>query len=555
MKIQVGNDTLNLSKNHFISQGGEGAVYVVKGKAYKVYHDRSNLIPIAKISELSKIQDDNVIKPLEVVYNRNKPVGYSMRYVANTHPLCKLFTRAFKQRNNLELSDIAKLVERMRDSVYSVHKEGILMVDCNELNFLVSEDFKQVYFIDTDSYQTPSFSATAIMDSIRDRHSKGFTKNSDWFSWGVVTFQMFMGIHPYKGKHPRLKTLESRMKNNISVFNAEVSIPKTVGAITSIPYTLRVWYENIFEKGLRCPPPGPEQSVVALDSLAHKPNFIEDMDHFNLTLIKTTKEPITKVEFAGIHPVVWTTKGVFKGNTKLQAPLNSYVYGDSYLVWLDQGILHMLDLQTNNVDPTNIKGTALMSREGRIYIHNGDKVLELIDASYKTKKVFMNHPIAQVLPNATHMFSGVILQNFLGSWYANIPTETKVCQQVPLHQLPKSCRVISAKSDGQVLAITYFHQGFYHRKVLIYDDFWRKADEWDELQVQNLESNFTVLSNDVCAYLTENEDLEIFKAEYGQSKDRRRLRDPAMNHGLTLCSVGRSVKFYQGNQLFTITVK
>lgn len=558
MKIQVANQTLNLSKSHFISQGGEGSVYVVNNTAYKVYHDRSNLIPIAKISELSKIQDEYVISPQQVIYNRNRPVGYSMKYIAKAHPLCKLFTRAFKQRNKLELSDIARLVERMRDSVYNIHKENILMVDCNELNFLVSEDFRSVYFIDTDSYQTPSFSATAIMDSVRDRHTQIFDENSDWFSWGIVTFQMFLGIHPYKGKHPELKTLEDRMKANVSVFNAKVSTPKTAGSITSIPYTLRVWYENIFEKGLRCPPPGPDQSVVAIDSLGHRQHFIEDMDVFRVTLNKTLRDDIIKVDFSGTSEVIWTTKKVYKGNQEFEAPLDSYLHvveDKSYLVWLEEGKLQVMDLQTKDVDPTEIEGTALMSREGRVYVHNGEIVSELIKTPKHKNLSHVTKQVAQVLPHATFLFPGVIIQNFLGSWYMSIPYAKGLCVQMPLHQIPKNCRVISARAERQVLVVTYFYRGFYNRKVLVYDERWQNADEWDEFQVQNLEPNFTVLNNNVCVYLNDQDEMEVFHAVFTKTKPRRVLKDSSLNHNLKLCSVGKNAKFFQDKQLYSILIK
>lgn len=137
-----------------------------------------------------------------------------------------------------------------------------LIVDLNELNILVKDTtFDDVYFIDVDSYQTKSFPATAIMDSIRDRHATSYTNNTDWFSYGILSFQLFTGIHPFKGKHNKYSLLDDRMLHNISVFNKEVSIPPIV-SLTSIPQVYKDWYIALFEEGKRLGPPSGVATVA-----------------------------------------------------------------------------------------------------------------------------------------------------------------------------------------------------------------------------------------------------------------------------------------------------
>jgi hypothetical protein len=158
------------------------------------------MIAPAKLRELSVLAEPNIIRPEKILLDARKtPVGYSMRYVDRARALCQIFPRAFRVRNNLSSGSIVSLVRRLQDGVRYVHSKGILIVDLNELNFLISDDFTEIYFIDVDSYQTPSFPATALMESVRDRHSHGFSEKTDWFSFAVVSFQMFVGIHPYKG--------------------------------------------------------------------------------------------------------------------------------------------------------------------------------------------------------------------------------------------------------------------------------------------------------------------------------------------------------------------
>src|SRR5262249_29495766 len=177
----------------------------------------------------------NIIRPLELVIDsHNRPVGNSMRFAGKTYSLCQLFPKAFRQRNNLTPELMLRLVRQLQKSVSHIHSRGILIVDLNEMNFLVATNFSELFFIDVDSYQTPSFPATVLMESVRDRHAAIFSNDSDWFSFAVVSFQMFVGIHPFKGTYPAFQhlpdnaaKLDARMRANISVLHQGVSVPST----------------------------------------------------------------------------------------------------------------------------------------------------------------------------------------------------------------------------------------------------------------------------------------------------------------------------------------
>src|SRR5262249_20853743 len=150
---------------------------------------------------------------------KNRPIGYTMGRIRDAHVLCQLFNRAFRERKGITPEAMVMLVQKLREGVQHVHENGILIVDLNEMNFLLDSALREVLFIDVDSYQTPGFPAAALMDSVRDRHALRFSEATDWFSFGIVSFQMFTGIHPYRGKHPTVADLEARMRGNISVLN------------------------------------------------------------------------------------------------------------------------------------------------------------------------------------------------------------------------------------------------------------------------------------------------------------------------------------------------
>jgi hypothetical protein len=176
---------IKLNKNTFISSGGEGSIFASNGMAFKIYTNPKALIPYAKIQELSVITNSNVIKPEQIILdNRQKPIGYTMKYVSDTYSLCQIFPKAFRDRVGLDIDTVLKLIKKMQTTIADIHKiPGMLIVDLNEMNFLVDKKFKDIYFIDVDSYKTFSFPATAIMESIRDWNSSEFNHLTDWYSF------------------------------------------------------------------------------------------------------------------------------------------------------------------------------------------------------------------------------------------------------------------------------------------------------------------------------------------------------------------------------------
>jgi DNA-binding helix-hairpin-helix protein with protein kinase domain len=272
-----GKGAIQLSSRDFKAQGGEGAIFVKGSTAYKIYSDPQKTISPEKIQELSALTEPNIIRPLELLLDgKNRQIGYSMRYAGQSLLLCQLFPRAFRQRHNLTPDVTLQLVRKLQNGVRRVHSNGILIVDLNDLNFLVAEYFRELYFIDVDSYQTPSFPATVLMESVRDRQAQTFTTGSDWFSFAVVSFQMLVGIHPFKGTYApfdnlsdKAKKLDERMRANISVLHTGVSVPATCLPFSVIPRAYLDWYNAVFETGKRIAPP--ESLTTRIEALLLPP--------------------------------------------------------------------------------------------------------------------------------------------------------------------------------------------------------------------------------------------------------------------------------------------
>jgi hypothetical protein len=253
-----GMGEFNLADTDHVATGGEGSVYVKKGYAFKLYLDPAKARQAgleSKIQLLSAIRHPNIVAPLGPVYDgQHEFVGFYMP-VASGEPLVKTFTNVWRDANGFTNDKAVQLVSNMREAVQAAHSLGALLVDGNELNYLVEDTAPRL--IDCDSWQIDRYKATAIMPSIRDHSAKAFSETSDWFSWGIVSFQTLVGVHPYKGTHPDYKKsdLEGRMKANASVFDSRVRLNAAVRDFAVIPKGLRAWYEAVFQNGERSAPP------------------------------------------------------------------------------------------------------------------------------------------------------------------------------------------------------------------------------------------------------------------------------------------------------------
>lgn len=564
-KLKKGGN-VSLSKKDFIASGGEGSIYVHGNTAFKIYSRPDGMIPEQKIDELSAIQHKNIIKPEDVLLRKDKPVGYGMRYVQDTHALCQLFTMSFKKRNNLSPEIVLKLVRSLQAGVVDIHLANILVVDLNEMNFLVDKAFTEVYFIDTDSYQTPHYPATALMDSVKDWHANGrWSQESDWFSWGVVSFQMFTGIHPYKGKHKTIKSMLERMQGNLSVFNKDVAVPKMVPSFDVIPEVYRSWYEAVFERGSREFPPSDMHAVAHVAVAAR---HISSTDCIEISKAFTdVKFTVDVIDFArlGEFDVVKVTSGLVtffsNGSTHETSLLDSAgsVVGVTNRGRLvlgalgPGGYLDLADIRLNIPIPVTARGDSIMEYDGRIYLKNSGHIMEveIIDDGYSC--IASTKTVVNVMPKATKLFDGVALQDMLGSWFASFFPRSGASYQVKLEELT-GYKIIDAKFDTRVLMVIGSRGGKYDKFVYKFRFDFSSYVLWEEKDVVYSGINFVCLDNGVCAHINEAEELVLFSSSPARD-DMKKIVDPMIGGDMRLFKRGNGVLFARGKQLCKLSMK
>ena len=250
---------MRIKDTDFLTEGGEGKLYALGERVVKLYHDPLKVIAADKLDRLARLDRPTIIRPLEFVFDQfGHRIGFVMRKVNAAVALPRLFTTAYWNANGITVEKIAHLVKSMQETISFIHQHGCLQVDGNEFNYMTKADLSTAYFIDVDSYQAPGYPATVIMPSIRDYTQNGFNESTDWFSFAIVAFQLFSGIHPYKGRHPDFKSgdFKGRIKAGISVFHPEVTYPQSVRDFSLIPPSYLQWFQQVFAGARTAPPTG-----------------------------------------------------------------------------------------------------------------------------------------------------------------------------------------------------------------------------------------------------------------------------------------------------------
>jgi len=556
-----GKGEIRLGASDFKAQGGEGSIYVKGSHAYKIYTDPLRAIPRPKILELSALALPNIIRPLDLLLDtKNRPIGYSMCSVNRSYALCQLFPKAFRQRNNLTPELTLDLVRKLQEGVSHVHAKSILIVDLNELNFLVAEDFAEVFFIDVDSYQTPSYPATVLMESVRDRHARKFTTESDWFSFAVVSFQMFVGIHPFKGSYPPLqgqpdkeKKLDARMRANVSVLRPEVSVPASCLPFSVIPPAYLDWYRAVFEEGKRLPPPDQLQPIFTLTT--HDTSHTVGSCHFEIAEIREFDAEI--IWHDGLITI--TRKSIYfqrENFLKPQADVQVATtprLGHVVIAYMNGAIPCFHDLTDARALNLGIEGEEIMQCNGQFYLKQRENIFAVEFIELASGILLGIKSVANVMIKSTRMFEGLAIQNLLGTYYASIFPAPGVCHQVRLSELD-GYQILDARLYRNVLLVVGAKGGQYDKLVLRFADNFAEYDSRVVPDVSSTDINFTVLDSGVVLHLTDEGALEVF-SRLKNSTDIKTIHDPSVGGDARLFHTGGQALIARGSKLYKFTMR
>jgi hypothetical protein len=445
-------------------------------------------------------------------------------------------------------------VRQLQTGVSHIHSRGILIVDLNEMNFLVAADFSELFFIDVDSYQTPSFPATVLMESVRDRHAKTFSTDSDWFSFAVVSFQMFVGIHPFKGTYPAFQhlpdnttKLDERMRANVSVLHPGVSVPAACLPFSVIPPNYLDWYRAMFEQGRRLPPPQAVQAVIIVagptvgQSIASRKFEVREVREFDSEII--WHDGVITATEQSVY---------FNGQKYPRPPFDAKLTitpRRQHLIaaYHDGAQLRFRDLTMDRLIETQVEGEEVMLSHGQLYIKQHEHIFAIDFVELPNNTLLGLRSVANVMMNSTRMFDGVAIQNLLGANYASIPSGGG-CHQVRLAELD-GAQIVSAKLYRNVLIVLVTNAGQYDKYVFRFVKDFGSYDIRVLPDVTTPDVEFTVLDTGVVLHLIDDDKLEIFSS----AKDSIKIsvvEDEALKDDLKLFHTGKQALMAKGRKLY-----
>jgi serine/threonine protein kinase len=549
--------------------GGEGVVFLKGGLTYKKFHDPANMIPILKMKELSALSGTNVIVPLETIHDiKGGPaVGFTSEYVKNAQSMAKFFTNGFRIKNSITPEMTVTLAENFIKMVKLVHSNSILVVDMNEFNFLVSEsDLVTPWGIDTSSYQTPSFPATAIMPHVMDWGTTGFTEFSDWFSAGILLCQLFIGEHPFKGEHSKFSKNDFRGRQlaHLSIFNPAVKVRKNVRPFSLIPSQFMNWFVAMFEKGMRCLPP---DTAGAFSVETIQTQTISGCGVFVITLIEEYDGNIIWYKNVFGRNVCLTDTHIYIDKTKIKSnglPKLDIIFSpisitpiainiDAGESMSNIGIVKIVNINTNTpVIGVTLKAVDKFVLGNRLYLISEDKLIEVVVKEIGTNIVTAISNTWSINGIGSEVFDGVIYSPLMGKPYLTIPYDEKKCSTISIPELD-GYRIIDGKyENGICIFIAMSKNGEYNRIILSFNLEHTFYEYTIENNVAAIDINFTVLDNGIVILFDDSDNILLFNK--GKIDDRKQIVDPNMNVGYTLCRAGNNVRMFSGNKLLSVTM-
>ena len=516
-----------LTDGDFFAIGGEASLYRRGDLALKIYHQPERAPAAAKLRELNAIGAKNVLKPLDFLFNpkTGKPLGITMPFVWGTKPLVRYFSAAFKSRKGLDIKAIHRLVIALQETLIQIHHCGCLVGDLNEMNLLVEDRSLKPYFIDVDSYQTPNFPVTAIADSIRDPKSKGFSELTDWFAFAVLAFQMYVGIHPYKGGHPDYKNgaWRQRMADGVSVFDPRSVLPGAAGDWSLIPAYHLGWFQSVFRDNKRCPPPPPDTEIKTLSMVTRLTRVVQS--RLKLETVYKLPGPILSVFTHGKQIFCFTAEGLFRGENRLLQGIDGHGawvvqsnHGKPILV--TRGRDHIRFQQVGGAYWETIPLVACFCRQGRFYSVDGQFLMghqftELGGPMVRSARLegihCCNHP---------QVFEGFLIRYLLGRTWLMNPLEPDKCSMLPVPELD-GYRVVSGRAEGLYCQLVAERKGAYTLFFMKYHEDGAGYEVW--LSACDFhEPNFTALPNGLCVWKKSNSQIELFVSQ----SHRRSLAGP-----------------------------
>ena len=481
-----GRGALRVGPADYVATGGEGSVWRKGPVALKVWEDPARAVAgrmVEKVRLLSALKHPCVVPPEAVATDaKGRPVGYAMSWVEDGWALPLAFTNDWRAAQGFGDAEALAFASRMREVVSFVHGRGAIMGDANELNVLGVGKGRNAEprYIDCDSWVLPGFPGDKILPTVRDWHAGPFTKEADWFAWGVTTFQLLTGIHPYRGTHPGFarNDLEGRLKANASVFDQGVRMPPSVRDPARIPAPLLEWYRAAFREGYRGVPPDPRAAPSAAPAAPRRAGPPRDA---KLAIALAFRLP------APVLREVAPDLLMLEGGALVGLP-DGRTWGvgdpDASYARLPDGSLLAAKAAGGRVAfdvlrpgpgaapamaDSGIAARAVWAAEGRAFAVTAGGLLELQAREMGAKRMLLPGKRWSLNPDTTFLGDGLALHDALGARFLVAPFGTGAVAMVRARELD-GLKPVAAIRRGHVAVASFIgRDGAYRRATMLFD--------------------------------------------------------------------------------------
>jgi hypothetical protein len=199
-------------------------------------------------------------------------VGYVMPKVAG-EPLYSYGEPRWRRDHPIAGDELVAMLLALHDAIAGLHRRGVVIGDCNDLNVLV--DGSRVHLIDVDSYQLAGFPCSMFSERFVDPRlcvgaavpQRPHDADSDWFAYAAMVVRTLLGVGPWGGVHATCLATQ-RAARRLSVLGADITYPRSARPIAILPDELVGVLRAIFERDVRGPFPRIELERLRLRACA-----------------------------------------------------------------------------------------------------------------------------------------------------------------------------------------------------------------------------------------------------------------------------------------------
>lgn len=280
--VWIDGSRVALQPSALLGQGGEAEVYDLgDGRVVKWWkpadHPDFEGMPEAQAAAKDRIAigasklralpalPGGVVTPCGLALAGKKStqvVGYVMPRVSGV-PLHSYGEPKWRRDNAVDGADVVAALLALHDAIAGLHRAGIVVGDCNDLNVLV--DGRRVHLIDVDSYQFGAFPCSMFSERFVDPRLcdsgalvpvRPHDPASDWFAFAVMAFRTLLGVGPWGGVHqPKDASLRCpptlRALRRLWVLAKDVVYPRAARPAAVLPDELVEVFRQIFERDQR----------------------------------------------------------------------------------------------------------------------------------------------------------------------------------------------------------------------------------------------------------------------------------------------------------------